>query len=556
VDSDFNCIIGPGDACKTTILTALDYALSPRTSLSFDDTDFFNQDINQDIIIQVTLSEWDEKRADIKKLFQESKFAQYQCGLDGNGPLSEPRANGPIAVSVSLRVDKSLEPKWFVVKGCEEDEAAERKPLYAGDRATFGLSRLDTYSDYQFTWGRNTILTRLSANNEGNLRAVLSDLSREMRQGDISKSQSIIECQGIADKVRVDAKGVGVKLNALSPKIDIQRQSTTTGALSLHEDNVPIRSKGSGTKKLIAAAMQMKLNNGKNIALIDEVEIGLEPHRIRGLLLRLKGTGQQVFTTTHSPVVIRELNITNNELYVCRRDADGNVSLESLATVPGIQGPVRSNAEAFLGRKIVVCEGATEIGCLRAYDNFRLERGDIPVWSLATAYFNASGGGYIKVVCPKLLSLGYRTAAFCDNDKADQINEEDARKLRQKGVHVCQWEIGNSTERQLFLDLPWPHVHELLSLIAKHHGTLELASITDLVRKDPRCVELDLEPALDQWSEAKVLREVIGDLVGKREWIKRINLAQCVFRFAIPHLPEDTVLKKRLGALWDWIQCE
>ncbi|MDH3413870.1 MAG: ATP-binding protein [Gammaproteobacteria bacterium] len=33
VESTFSCLIGPGDACKTTILTALDYVLSPRTSL-------------------------------------------------------------------------------------------------------------------------------------------------------------------------------------------------------------------------------------------------------------------------------------------------------------------------------------------------------------------------------------------------------------------------------------------------------------------------------------------------------------------------------------------
>jgi len=51
VKGDFNCIIGAGDTCKTTILTALDYALSPRTALSLDDSDFFNQQVDQDIVI-------------------------------------------------------------------------------------------------------------------------------------------------------------------------------------------------------------------------------------------------------------------------------------------------------------------------------------------------------------------------------------------------------------------------------------------------------------------------------------------------------------------------
>ena len=51
-----------------------------------------------------------------------------------------------------------------------------------------------------------------------------------------------------------------------------------------------------------------------------------------------------------------------NELYICKRDAEGKISLDSLAIVPDFQGPVRNNAEAFLGSKIIACEGPTEIG--------------------------------------------------------------------------------------------------------------------------------------------------------------------------------------------------
>ena len=97
----------------------------------------------------------------------------------------------------------------------------------------------------------------------------------------------------------------------------MQRQSIGTSALSLHENNVPLRNKGDGTKRLIGAAMQMKLNGGKNISLIDELEVGLEPHRIRGLIYRLRNSGQQIFATTHSPVVIRELTLgTTSSMFV------------------------------------------------------------------------------------------------------------------------------------------------------------------------------------------------------------------------------------------------
>jgi putative ATP-dependent endonuclease of the OLD family len=277
VKSDFNCIIGAGDTCKTTILTALDYALSPRTVLAFDDSDFYDQDVSQDICIQVTLGDWDEQHPDIKEFFRESKFAQHKCGLGDTGPLPEPEINGPVAISVSLRVDKSLEAKWSIVRGLDDASTQDRVPFYASDRAVLGLSRLDAFSDAQFSWARNTILTRLSSGSSSNasLNTVLSSLAREMRQSDVSSHPSIAACQSVADTIKQEAQNTGVKLSDLAPKLDIQRQSMSGGAISLHENNVPLRNKGNGSKRLIAAAMQMQLHGGKSIALVDEIEMGL-----------------------------------------------------------------------------------------------------------------------------------------------------------------------------------------------------------------------------------------------------------------------------------------
>jgi putative ATP-dependent endonuclease of OLD family len=553
VKGDFNCIIGPGDTCKTTILTALDYALSPRSVLAFDDSDFFNQDVSQNIVIQITLANWDEAQSDVRHFFQESRFAQYKCGIADNGPLPEPVPGGTVAVSISLRVDRSLEPRWSVVRGRDIEEDQDRKPIYAADRAVLGLSRIDIFSDFQFTWGRNTILTRLSAGSEGNLNTVLSALVRDMRECDISQNECIQECQNVANTIKIDAQNSGVNLAGLSPKIDMQRQSVGTGALSLHENNVPLRNKGSGTKRLIGAAMQMKLHDGKNISLIDELEIGLEPHRIRGLIYKLKNSNQQIFATTHSPVVIRELSVADNELYVCKRNATGIVSLESLTVVPDIQGQVRTNAEAFLGSKIIGCEGVTEIGCLRAYDVYRFDDHNPPIWSLATSYLNCSGASNIKPICEKLLALGYHTAVLCDND-ATNPTPTDIQYLRNAGAHICQWDINNSTERQLFTDMPWQNIPALLQTICDGHDTLEHTTVVDSIVKEPRIQMQSLgnDPAL--WPDSQILRQVMGDLANAGKWIKRIDYAEKVFNFALPHLTDTSVIKSRLDALFSWIQ--
>jgi putative ATP-dependent endonuclease of the OLD family len=220
----------------------------------------------------VTLTSWDSTLPHIKSFFQESKFAQFQCGLSSTGPLPEPQAEP--ALSVSLRVDRSLEPRWFVVKGRDEGEEIERKPIYGAERAMIGLSRVDFFSDTQFTWGRNTILTRLSEDSKEGLSGVVSELARGMRQSDISGHQSIEQCKSVAEEIRVEAKKTGVNLAELSPKLDVQRQSIGVGVISLHDGQVPLRNKGSGSKRLVGAAMQMKLHNGKNIAVIDEIERG------------------------------------------------------------------------------------------------------------------------------------------------------------------------------------------------------------------------------------------------------------------------------------------
>ena len=215
-----------------------------------------------------------------------------------------------------------------------------------------------------------------------------------------------------------------------------------------------------------------------------------------------------------------------------------------------------TNAEAFLGSKIVVCEGLTEIGCLRAYDVHRLDASAPPVWSLSTSYFNCGGASKIKPICPQLIQLGYEIGVLCDNDAADQLSEADVQNLRAAGAHVCQWERGRSTEEQLVTELPWDQVLSLLRHIGNVHDTIEYATILDAIRKDERLAALRLGSDPLGWAEGPLIRQVIGKLAKNSNWIKRIDYSRKVFAFAFPHLPARGVLMSRLDALWRWIQNE
>lgn len=548
IKGNFICLIGPGDCGKTSILSAIEYALTPKWNQSFDDSDFFNQDIEQAIKIELTLYNWADN-VETRQFFSESKFGLYICGLNDNGTVAEPVTESILAITLQLSVDKSLEPHWKIIK--DEDS----KIITANDRLIFGLGRIDNQIDSNFTWSRNSTLSKLTAGNFENMTELLSIIARTAKNSPID----LRGCTTIAGNIRTEANRLGVGLNPLTPKIDIQKLSLSNGALSLHEEQVPLRNFGSGSKKLISCAMQFQLNAGKNITLIDELETGLEPHRIRGLIKNLKATSQLVVATTHSPVVLRELTVSENELYVCQKSNDDTVSIKPVNEVPGIQAAIRRNAEAFLSTKIVVCEGPTEIGCLRALDELNAQS-STPVWSLSTAYFDAGGIGNVKNTALKLKELGYEVIVFCDNDTPDQYTQASIDELIGLNIRTICWESGKSIEMQLLSEIPWPSIHGFLEVVANANETTLSSLVTSIKSKISQLPE-----TVHEWIESADLRMKLGNLASGKTisgqndrnasaWFKRIDLSETVFKYAITQLSSSSIFKTRLDTIWNWIQ--
>src|SRR5699024_6622394 len=51
------CLVGPGDSTKTTILAAIEWVLSPRWQLTPTDSDFFQLDTTEPIVITATVTD-------------------------------------------------------------------------------------------------------------------------------------------------------------------------------------------------------------------------------------------------------------------------------------------------------------------------------------------------------------------------------------------------------------------------------------------------------------------------------------------------------------------
>lgn len=354
---DFICLVGPGDSTKTTVLDALEAVLAPRWNVQFDDTDFYDAKTQEPILITATLGDLPEE------FKRDSKYGYLTRGWSPAGDLhDEPRGEDELAVSIQLRVDASLEPSWTVVNDREPDG----KEIGRRDRETIGCIRLTDYVDRHFAWGKSSILSRLTTDS-GSLAGLLAEAGRSARRTvcDLEPTELQALCAA-ADKAKLAGEELGVTARSeYRPSLDVRAISVGEGGLALHDGEIPLRRAGLGTRRLLSMAMQREVGKAGGITLVDEVEYGLEPHRIRHLVRTLQGGkpdagAPQVILTTHAPVVLEELKAV--QLRVVRSDAGTTRILDVPDT---LQPVVRRAASAFLARRILVCEGKTELGLCR-----------------------------------------------------------------------------------------------------------------------------------------------------------------------------------------------
>ena len=96
-------------------------------------------------------------------------------------------------------------------------------------------------------------------------------------------TKQLVETLGIVHtKAQELGVPVGDKVNAL---LDAGSVSYSSGMISLHDANgIPLTALGLGSTRLLVAGLQREAAAHASIILVDEIEHGLEPHRIIRLL--------------------------------------------------------------------------------------------------------------------------------------------------------------------------------------------------------------------------------------------------------------------------------
>lgn len=441
-----NIVIGGGDSGKSTLLHAIALLFSPTNSVQVFETDYRNRLSAAGFSIEAVVS--------LPSSVGVADYGQMLWPWEWDGrdavlpdPQSGDAEKHPV-YKLRVRGTEDLELAWEIV---QPDEKVIQ--LSVGLRRTIGIVRLtgDDRNDRDLRLVAGSALDRLLS--KGNLKA---RINQAVSETDLSHA--------LNEEERKALEGLSAlfKDAALPHDLDLgltSSQGISIGALigvlaSQDGIKLPLSCWGAGTRRMAALEIASVTASATNLTVIDEIERGLEPYRLRQLLEKLKTAKRQCFITTHSPIVIA--SAIDATLWFM--DVDGKVGPLEHAKIEKQQ---KRDPETFLAKLAVIAEGVTEVGFLTfilsnafttSHDKYGIRICD--------------GGGSESMLglLEALSSGGLQFAGFCDDEGRFPTAWQ---RLKEKlGALLFQWP-GGCTEENIIKHVP---DDKLLSLAIDSDG--------------------------------------------------------------------------------------
>ncbi len=549
----FCCLIGAGDSGKSTVLDAVEAVLSSRW-FAFTESDFLACDTTGPIVIEATVGELS------KALKSDERLGLYVRGWTSAGDLrDEPEDDDEPVLTVRLTVDASMEPVWELI--CERVD--DPRTLSNRDRALFGLVRLAGEDARHLAWGQGSVLSRLTGDtHEASTR--LAQAYKSAREN--AKLDEIESLANAAEQAEGFAKGLGAYVEgSYEPGLELGRSGLSSGSIALHDNGVPLRLAGLGTRRLATLAIQKSAINEGAIVLIDEIEHGLEPHRIIGAIGQLKADQDasvvvgrpvgQVLMTTHSDVVIGETG--PERLRVMQLTRPGRRAAVLAPTAPdSIRALMRFTPRALFARRILVTEGNTEIGMLLGIREFwPVRHAGKPIEQLGVAIADGNGA-QAPAMALALNKLGYETAIFRDSDSA--LSPSEQASLAASGIQIFEYGGDLNTEEAIFSAASDDLVQELLNFAREERGDDAIDNNIDI--KLPDLTLAVIRATFSEWElsselDGLQLREAIAEVAVRKKWFKdqRIARALSPMVWRIAEAAPESLLATTLHQAEKWL---
>ena len=447
-----NVILGGGDVGKTTILEAIALLLSPSNTAVLSEADYWARDNAQEFVIEAVMT-----LPDTTGIGSQSTFA-WPWAWDGQNAIppsadeeGDLAAPGEPVYRVRVRGTAELELAWEVMQPNEE-----LAHFSSAVRRRVGSVRMsaDERNDRDLRLVYGSALDRLLADS-----ALRARIGKEVAGLDLHDS--------LNDKGKKAIESLDARMAGAALPSNLKLGLTTSQGLSIGaliglvatENGValPLSSWGAGTRRMSALEIASSTDKEASITLIDEIERGLEPYRLRKLIKILAGQHGQIFLTTHSPIAIS----CAEDAHLWYLDSAGSIGALPRDKI----GPQQKrDPETFLARVAVIAEGPTEVGFLqylleRAFKGNPLDYG--------VRVYDGQGNGATLDLLETLASSGLLFAGLADDEGTAP---ERWKKLKDKlKGRLHQWPKG-CTEDHVIGAVP---EENLLALLRDAEGELD-----------------------------------------------------------------------------------
>jgi putative ATP-dependent endonuclease of OLD family len=403
-EPDLNVLVGDNEAGKSTLLQAMDLAISG--SRSKVDALGIESLMNKGAVDRFFTGS--KRPADLPKLFVEI----YLSDLD------EWEAHGRA---------NSLNQDGFGLRfSCEPSEAYADEIAQVlnepGDNFPFEFYaiRFHTFADQPYGGPRRYIDQLLIDSALINTEHAHREYTRKLYQANSTPSE-----RGSHQNKYRSAKREfwDTHLNDLNSRVEVKFWLRSSNKASLENDlvivsdGIPVESKGRGQQSLIKTTFALQRGRGKrgiDVLMLEEPENHLSHGHMRKLVDDIAGAGdQQVFVATHSSMICSRLGL--RKAILLDQDGKANATLSKLDPTTAAffaKAPDHHLLEFAMSRRVILVEGDAEYILIESlYRNCcdsTLEKDEIHVIAVGGTSFKR----YLEVAC----ILGVRVAIVRDND--------------------------------------------------------------------------------------------------------------------------------------------
>lgn len=495
-----NCLIGPGDTGKSTVLSAICTLLAAYPIQQASEYDYYHRRVSDGFSIEAFIG-----GIEATNLASDGLTPALWGWVNGE-PVPFPDEGGAEAVlHCSVRGTADLELIHEVI-----GENGQPQPFKVGLRKKMWLARLagEERSSRELRLGSGTLLDQYldPAGIRPSIHAAVSAASSRLTlPPELAKNLSSLA-------IRFDSEGLPKNLHlGLFP----QYANSSTGMVALFtgdkpEEAVPLAYSGMGTRQLAVLSLSTAELGQSPIITVDEPERGLESYRQKTLvskILKSISNAGQAFLCTHSPAILAAL--PENSVWRMRVGQGPTAFNKSLSRL------LKTDPEAFFAPYPALCEGVTEVGFLKAVLP-KLFECDLD--ALGVRLIDGGGQPFIFETIKGFHEAGLPCAAFLDNEAA----HSGCRALMKTKCGLFVWQGVKNIEEAIATSLPLQHFEGLI-LTAANNSKNRAKSYEDQMRESLLTLKgagrLSILELVDAHGEVAV-RRAFGTAMQSGEWLK------------------------------------